>query len=157
MTTASGADVVVYVDSSVLARAYLPDEDGHGDAVQLLLDQDAAAVTGTWTRVEVAGALVRAARHARRTPKQISAALAVLEGDLGHEGPVTVIGGDQREIEAKAFELVVEHGLRAMDAWHLAVAALTVPRLAERGESIGFASRDAEQARVAELLGFSLL
>lgn len=157
MTTASGADVVVYIDSSVLARAYLPDERGHEDAVKLLFDTDTAAVTGTWTRVEVAGALVRAARRGRRSPKQISAALAVLEGDLGHEGPVTVIGGDQREVEARALDLVVEHGLRAMDAWHLAVAALTVPSLVERGEPVGFASRDAEQARVAELLGFAPL
>ena len=149
--------MVVYLDSSVLARAYLPDEHGHEDAVKLLLDEDAAAVTGTWTRVEVAGALVRAARRGRRTPKQIGAALAVLEGDLGHEGPVTVIGGDQRDIEARALEFVVEHGLRAMDAWHLAVADLTVPGLAERGEPFGFASRDAEQARVAELLGFALV
>jgi hypothetical protein len=41
-----------------------------------------------------------------------------------------------------------------MDAWHLATATLTVPALAEGGERIGFASRDHDQAAVAQLLGF---
>jgi hypothetical protein len=42
-----------------------------------------------------------------------------------------------------------------MDAWHLATATLTVPPLAEPGEHIAFASRDDEQATIAELLGFT--
>lgn len=149
--------MVVYVDSSVLARAYLPDELGHGEAARLLLDEANAVVTGTWTRVEVTGALVRAARRGRRTAKQLQATLAVLAADLGVDGPITVIGGPQREIEARALELVIEHGLRAMDAWHLAVADLIVPGLADPGETIGFASRDEEQSGVAEALGFVVL
>ncbi len=42
-----------------------------------------------------------------------------------------------------------------MDAWHLATATLTLPPLAEPGEPIAFASRDQEQAAIAELLGFN--
>jgi uncharacterized protein len=42
-----------------------------------------------------------------------------------------------------------------MDAWHLATATLTIPPLAEPDEPIAFASRDHEQAAVAETLGFS--
>ena len=47
-----------------------------------------------------------------------------------------------------------EHALRAMDAWHLSVASLTIPGLAEPGEEIGFASRDEAKAAVAVVLGF---
>ena len=54
--------MIVYVDSSVLARAYLMDEPDHADAVALLEDADVALITGSWTRVEVSRALVRAAR-----------------------------------------------------------------------------------------------
>lgn len=51
-------------------------------------------------------------------------------------------------------KLVRKYALRAMDAWHLAVAALVVPPLLAPGEQQGFASRDAAQRRVAERLGF---
>lgn len=146
--------MIVYVDSSVLARAYLPDEDGHAEALSLFDDERRAAVTGTWARVEVTGALVRAARHGRRSAKQLDATLAVLAADLGIDGAVTVISGEQREIEARALELVVAHGLRAMDAWHLAVADLLMRDLAEGDEPLAFASRDQEQSRVAATLGF---
>lgn len=61
--------MIAYLDSSVLARAYLADEDGHGQATALLADPDIATVTGTWTRIEVSGALVRAARAGRADEK----------------------------------------------------------------------------------------
>jgi predicted nucleic acid-binding protein len=54
--------VIAYLDPSVLARAYLADEDGHDEAIRLLGDLQIATVTGTWTRIEVSGALIRAAR-----------------------------------------------------------------------------------------------
>jgi hypothetical protein len=37
----------------------------------------------------------------------------------------------------------------------LATAALTIPSLAQPDEQVAFASRDPEQAAVAELLGFN--
>ena len=60
----------------------------------------------------------------------------------------------QEQIEEKALALVRQHALRAMDARHLATATLTIPPLAEPGEPTAFASRDHEQATIAELLGF---
>src|SRR5687767_12542017 len=45
--------------------------------------------------------------------------------------------------------------IRAMDAWHIATATL-LPELAT-GEPYAFASRDKEQAAVAELRGFTLV
>ncbi len=144
--------MIVYLDSSVLARAYLADEEGHEAALALLSDPELVAVTGTWTRIEVSGALMRAARSGRTDAAGL---LKLLDDDLLAEGPVTVIAMDQRRVESRALELVREHALRAMDAWHLAVAELAVPALAEKGEEIGFASRDDAQAAVAEQLGFT--
>jgi hypothetical protein len=42
-----------------------------------------------------------------------------------------------------------------MDAWHVAVASLVLPGLAEPGEELAFVSRDQTQSAVATLLGFT--
>ncbi|BBZ52036.1 type II toxin-antitoxin system VapC family toxin [Mycobacterium heidelbergense] len=141
--------MIAYLDSSVLARAYLADEDGHQEATALLADPDVATVTGSWTRIEVSGALVRAARAGRGDEKSL---LALLDGDLG--GPVIALGAPQDQVEQDALQLVRRHALRAMDAWHLAVASIVVPPLLEPGEPRAFASRDEAQRQVAEELGF---
>lgn len=136
----------------MLARAYLPDEEGHEAAIGLLEDLETLLVTGTWTRIEVSGALVRAARAGRGDVLDL---LAVLDGDLGPDGPVTVLAADQTDTQERAVSIVRTYGLRAMDAWHLATAILTMPALAESGERVAFASRDEEQSSVAEALGLT--
>ena len=143
--------MIIYIDSSVLARAYLADETGHEEAAALLDNPDLGLVTGTWTRIEVSGALIRAARAGRGDERGL---LALVDEDLGLDGPVTVVAAPQEDVEAKALALVRDHAIRAMDAWHLATAVLLVPSLAEPGEEVGFASRDQTQAAVAEALGF---
>lgn len=142
--------MIAYVDSSVLARAYLVDEEDHAFAVALLGDSEIGLITGTWTRIEVSGALVRAARAGRGDE---SGLLDLLDADLGGDGPVSVVAADQSVVEDRALQLVREHGIRAMDAWHLAVAVLTLPELLEPGEAAGFATRDAAQSLVATSLG----
>ncbi len=146
--------MIVYVDSSVLARAYLADEQGHREAALLLDDTDVGLVTGTWTRIEVSGAIVRASAAGGIDRAGL---LELLDSDLGDAGRVAVVTADQAEIEAKALTLVREHGLRAMDAWHLAVAVLTLPDLAEPGEETGLATRDEKQGEVAQALGLVLV
>ena len=89
--------MIAYLDSSVLARAYLVDEDGHQQATALMADPDIATVTGTWTRIEVSGALVRAARADRGDEKGL---LALLDSDLA--GPVIVLGAPQDQVEQHA-------------------------------------------------------
>ena len=143
--------MIAYLDSSVLARAYLADETGHADAVRLMEDPAVALVTGTWSRVEVSGALVRAARAGRGDAQGL---LALLDADLSQDGPVTVVSAAQSEVEEQALRLVRQHAIHAMDAWHLATAALTLPSLTEPGEEAGFASRDDAQSDVARLIGF---
>lgn len=143
--------MIIYIDSSVLARAYLADETGHEEAAALLDNPDLGLVTGTWTRIEVSGALIRAARAGRGDERGL---LALVDADLGLDGPVTVVAAPQEDVEAKALALVRDRAIGAMDAWHLATAVLLVPSLAEPGEEVGFASRDQTQAAVAEALGF---
>jgi len=143
--------VIAYIDSSVLVRSYLVDEAGHDEAVALLDRSDIGLVTGSWGRIEVCGALIRAARGSRVDGTQL---VDLLDQDLGPEGRVVVIAGDQEEVELEALSLVLTHGIRAMDAWHLATAGLVVPTLLEPGEAIGFATRDDEQGYIADLLGF---
>jgi predicted nucleic acid-binding protein len=142
--------LIVYLDSSVLARAYLHDEVGHDEAQAMLEDAELALITGTWTRIEISGALVRAARAGRGDEEGL---LALLDRDLAVDGPVTVVAAAQEEIEPVALDLVRVHALRAMDAWHLATATLTLPTLVEPGEGAGFATRDRGQAHVAAALG----
>jgi predicted nucleic acid-binding protein len=146
--------VIVYADTSVLVRAFLPDEEGHAEAVHLLADEELAVITGSWTRIELASALTRAAAHGRAQPDALlDAALEI----LGDDGPVAVIAAPQVDVERIAFELVRAHGIRAMDAWHLACATITVPQLAEPGEARAFATRDTEQASAARELGLTTM
>ena len=144
--------MIAYLDSSVLARAYLVDEDGHDEAVRLLADPQIATVTGTWTRIEVSGALIRAARSGRVDAEGL---LALLDADLSLDGPVAVLSAAQDQVEDSTLRLVRKHAIRAMDAWHLAVASLVLPGLAEPGEELAFVSRDQAQSTVATLLGFT--
>lgn len=146
--------MIAYLDSSVLVRSYLADEDGHADVNRLLDDPSIAVVTGSLTRIELSGALVRAASIGRGDRNRL---LRLLDADLGEGGALTVLRVDQTEVEETALELVRKYALRALDALHLAVAKLTVPPLAEPRETIAFASRDAAQAQVAERLGFTAL
>lgn len=146
--------MIAYVDSSALVRAYLADEPDHASIARLLADEQIALVTGSWTRIEVSGALVRAARARRGDATSL---LALLDADLSSEGAITVVRADRDAVEEHALQLVRTHAIRAMDAWHLAVAQIVLPSLAEAGEEQGLLSRDAQQADVAQLLGLVVL
>ena len=145
--------MIAYLDSSLLTRAYLSDEDGHRAARELLARRDVAFVTGRFTRIEVSGALVRAVRAGRHPSRE--AAFVTLDSDLGPGGRVAEANPPTQDVEQAALALVREHGLRTLDALHLAVASIVLPKLADKGEPVGFASRDGDQATVAESLGFA--
>jgi uncharacterized protein len=146
--------VIAYIDPSLLVRAYLPDESGHAEAMAILGDPDLALITGTLARIEVSGALVRAARTGRGNRERL---LDLLDADLAVEGAVSVVTAPQADVEERALGLVRAHGIRALDAWHLATATVVSPALAEPGEDVGFASRNEAQSEVAAALGFRVL
>lgn len=146
--------MIAYIDSSLLARAYLPDEDGHQEAIDLLDDVEIALITGTWTRIEVSGALSRAATRAGARPEVL---LDALDQDLDPAtGSVREIRAPQDDIERLALKIVRAQAIRAMDAWHLACAAITLPRLGEGTEPLRFATRDRDQADAAHWLGLDV-
>lgn len=143
--------MILYVDSSVLARAYLAEEVGHAEAVALLEGED-PLVSSTWTLVEVTSALARATRSGRAA--DLPGLLGALGADVGPDGPLTVLRADDTVVETRATGIGRDHALRALDALHLAVAEVAARPLAEPDEPVGFASRGVDQLRVAERLGF---
>lgn len=144
--------MLVYLDSSVLGRAYLSDEPGHEKARALLAGED-LLVTSTLALLEVTSALVRASRTGRIG--DLEGILLALEAESSVDGPVTVISADQSLAENAALGIVREHGLRTLDALHLAVADLSARPLAGDDEQVAFASRDDAQRAVAERMGFA--
>lgn len=143
--------MIAYVDSSGLARAYLHDEDGHAEANRLLADSDTALVTGAWTRLQVASILARAAVVGQ---VEESALLALLDADLAASGPVAVVSAPEATAVEQALRLTRRHGLRVLDSYHLATAVISLPPLAERNESMAFASHDQRLLQIAA--GFGL-
>ena len=145
--------MIVYIDSSFLVRSYLVDELDHAEVRGMLADPEVTAITGSWTRVEVTGSLVRAARAHRGAEADL---LAVFDADTaGETARLTLVDVSQAEIELIALQIVRRSGIRSLDACHLACAILAFEALAEPGEQPGFATRDAEQAAVARELGFT--
>ncbi len=144
--------MLVYVDSSVLVRAYLPDESGHQEALALLNNPHHLLVTSTWTVVELTSALARASRGSR--VGHLDDVISRARLDTSTDGPITLLRADSDQVEHIATRIVSEHALRSLDAIHLAVAELSARPLAEPGEQIGFASRDTAQRAVAEALGY---
>lgn len=118
-----------------------------------MTDDGVVRVTGTLTAVEVSGAIVRAARAGRIDDE--ARALARLDHDLADDRIVAVLSEPQERVEEIALRLVRAYGIRTMDAWHLAVASLVLPAIAEPSEEQAFATRDGEQAAIAETLGFA--
>ncbi len=146
--------MIAYVDSSLLTRLFLVNEDGNDDATALI-ESDTKLVTGTWSRIEVSGALVRAARNGKTRAEVFLDALdATLHPDTGSIREITF---PQDNIERLALRVMRTYAIRAMDAWHLACAVLVLPSLAEADESYGFATHDARQASVAQRLGLTLV
>jgi uncharacterized protein len=144
---------IAYVDSSVVVRYYLVTDPHHAEAVELIDNADSAIVTGTWTAIEVSGVLVRVCRSAG---VDAAAVLAWLDLDMS-QGPITLVAEPQDDVERIALDIVRTDGIRAMDAWHIAVASLALPELSGPGDEAVFVTRDSDQARSAERRGLAVL
>ncbi len=145
--------MIVYLDSSSIVRSYLADESAEDIARGMIDDVDTLTISGSWARIEVTGALVRAQRAGRTAH-----ALERFEHDVSPQiSRILLVDGEQAEIENLALSIVRRTGLRAMDAWHLSSASFALDALADDGEARAFLSRDAEQQVVASQLGFTVL
>ncbi len=144
---------VAYVDSSIVVRHYLPDEPGQPGASAVIEDPDIAIVTATLTRIEVSGALVRAARGHRIA--SIQGALDRLDEDFD-QGLITMVSADEAEVHKIALDIVRNHGLRALDAIHVATALIVLPSITDETDETMFVGRDHAQSKAAEELGLTL-
>ncbi len=143
---------LLYADSSALARAYFSDEKDHAVLRTMLLEGNEPVVTSEIARIELASA-VRAAsgRHLAR----VRDLLARIDSDFAEGGRIGPIDLRSEIILPAAYRLVVEHGLRTLDAIHLAVCVEDCPAFA--GDSpIAFVTRDLDQAAAARALGLDV-
>ena len=96
----------------------------------------------------------------RATPSKpdptFSGILARLDVDLT-DGPITLVAEPQDDVERIALNIVRTDGIRAMDAWHIAVATLALPELSGPGDEAVFVTRDADQAHAAQRQNLTVL
>jgi uncharacterized protein len=132
--------LTIYVDSSVLLKAYL-DEPESERAVDLLLS-DAEWVTARHTSIEVRRNLARALKD--------RAAIEARDQFLRHWETMIVVELDEAVCEA-ASEIAEVMGIRSLDALHLGAAR----RLGVG--SLPLATFDLRQAQAARSLGWTVL
>jgi predicted nucleic acid-binding protein len=144
---------LLYADSSALVRAYFPDEAGHTELRQLLLEAAEPVVTSEIARLEFASA-ARAAATAGRLPRWTQL-LARFDRDLTEGGLIGPIDLRPDVIMPAAYRLVAEHGLRTLDAIHLAVCVEDCPAFAG-DDAIVFVTRNSVQASAARALGLEV-
>jgi predicted nucleic acid-binding protein len=144
---------LIYVDSSILTRALLPDEVGH-QAARSVLDE-AAGRLATWamSQAEVASAL-RAAVAAGRLDHSAQGLL----GDAlfaTHDAPL-LLPGAPGSATALATAIASRQPVRAMDAIHIATA-MTEARAVALGVAPVFVTGDNRQAEAARAEGLEVL
>lgn len=143
---------MIYADTSALGRVYFADEEDHVPLRALLVDGDEPVVSSQLARLEIASAVVRAG-HAGRLDDATTIVNA-FDAHCRANGPFTLLRLEADRILDASQRLVVRHGLRTLDAMHLAVALEDAVSLAE--ERLLFVSRDVEQATAARAEGLSV-
>lgn len=128
-----------YLDSSVVISAY----DSHGDRrATSILDESDEILTSRLVYLEVL-------RNLRRLVNSRDFAVLLAEFDIDYSRMTTVEIGDG--VWTIASEIAIDHGVKSLDALHLATA------LSVAAEPLEFVTFDKRQARAAEWLGMSVL
>lgn len=117
---------VYYADTSVIARAALPNEVGHAAAKALILSDEDSVLTSQWTLLELAAVAARSLRD------RGSAVQTAFRDEI---------------------DRLVERRVLLLDAVHLAVADLIARPLATP-HPLHFATSDKAQGRAADVLLF---
>jgi predicted nucleic acid-binding protein len=141
---------VIYADTSALVRAYLVDEPDHELLRYRLLEADDPVVTSELARVELAGAVMAAARQGRLGQPEV--VLDRFATDCSDHGPMALLRLDPVPVLRLARELVGGNLVGTLDPIHLAVARTTAAELVA-GEPLIVVTRDDRQAEVARALG----
>lgn len=143
---------MIYADASGIVRAYFADEPDH-DRLRALLLGNSPVVSSELARVELASAAAAAVRAGRI--RRSGRLLARFDAEWGEEGRRTLLDLDPARALPRAYELVLDYRLRALDAIHLAVA-LEDGRALAGDEELVFVTRDGDQAAAAAALGLTV-
>lgn len=142
---------MLYADTSAILRAYFVDEAEHEELRALLTGGD-RVVSSELARVELASAAAAAVRAGRL--RRADRLLARFDAEWRSDGLLTLLHLDPAVALPRAYQLVLEHRLRTLDAIHLAVALDAGRELA--GDELLFVSRDGHQADAAAALGLAV-
>lgn len=150
LTALGASKAIAYCDTSVILRAYLPDELGHAEARRRLLSAEVSLISSVIAEVELTAALHGAARAGRVDDPEV--VLSAISSAL--DGPLLFVALDATRVLPLATSLCERHRLRALDAIHLSVALTDGRALA--GEGLVFITRDADQAAAARAEGLEV-
>ncbi len=142
--------MIVYADTSAVARAFLVDEPEHGAIKELLFTSPGSALTSELTRVELSAAFRRAARAGRINDPERLTAKAL--DQVSRSGGLRTISLEILRIEDEIHRLLARYRLRAADAIHLATAIVAM----DGPHGVRFVTRDREQADAALAEGFDV-
>jgi predicted nucleic acid-binding protein len=144
---------VLYADASVIVRAYFEDEPEHEPLRRLLFDEGHRVVSSEIVRLEHAAAVQAAAKAGRI--QQSERFLVRFEADWHLEGSLSLIQLRREPDLFAARRIVITHGLRTLDALHVAVA-LGSGREIGAEEGLVFVTRDQYQADAARAEGLDI-
>lgn len=134
---------MVYLDTSALAKRYLP--EANSDRFEAWFTANVPAAISRLTFVEMRSTLARKRRERAITADREQAALSELRTDLQDGLLVVEPGSDAHFVEAfHMIERLSDLPLRTLDALHLAIAAL--------GEAKRIATADDVMRRAAVAL-----
>lgn len=138
--------MILFVDSSALAKRYVREEGSETMAAMLV---EFPLATSRLTEVEIASALARRAREEVLTGAGLEGALAALRRDIASIYVVELSAA----VSARAIDLLGRHALRAGDAIQLA-AALHLRDLAR--VSVAFLAFDERLNAAATIEGLAM-
>lgn len=144
---------LLYADPSAIVRAYFADEPDHPELRAMLLEGPEPVVVSEIGRVELASAVMSAARSGRLPAWR--RLLDRIDADCGIHGPISLLALRSDVIMPVTHRLVIDHRLRTLDAMHLAVAIEECPALASDNVVV-FVTRDELQAEAARELGLAV-
>jgi predicted nucleic acid-binding protein len=125
--------VVLYLDTSVLVKLYV--EEDRSAAFQALVNSSAVAATSLISYAEARAAFARRFREKAFTPREYRGLTASFEKDWGNYLRIRA----SEALVKRAGDLAEKHGLRGLDAIHLASALLLAEELSS---AVLFASSD---------------
>lgn len=140
--------MILYLDTSSLVKLYA-DEEGSEKVREL--DRRASAATTSWiTFAEARSTFARKRREREFTDDEYRIVVEEFEGDWGRYAALEV----SPDILRSAGDLAEKHGLRALDAIHLATA-LSFLHQPRSPKQLVFSSRDRRLLAAAEVEGLS--